>query len=139
METKSIQQTIFFAGSPDRVYRILTDSELHSEMTGSPAKIGKLEGEAFEAWDGYILGQNTCLNPGKLIVQLWQADEEDWPKNHFSKVTIWLKEVEGGTQLDFFQEDVPASLVEHITLGWENFYWKSLHQMLAGENDDIDE
>ena len=44
-------------------------------MTGGKAKASKKVGAAFSAWDGYIVGKNIELVPGKRIVQSWRTSE----------------------------------------------------------------
>jgi hypothetical protein len=54
MQTINIYQACQFSGSPERVYRILTDSELHTELTGGQAQISPDGFGQFSVWDGYI-------------------------------------------------------------------------------------
>lgn len=57
------------------VYRAWLDSDEHSKMTGSPARVSSKIGGEFEAWDGYIHGRNIELEPHKRILQHWRTAE----------------------------------------------------------------
>jgi activator of HSP90 ATPase len=130
MKTKTIKESIAFKATPHEVYEALMDSRKHSLFTGSEAEISPEAGGEFRAWDGYIMGGNLELTPDEKIVQRWRAEEECWPEDHYSTVTITLKKESGGTRLDFNQEDVPEECYEDIKKGWHDFYWKPLKKFL---------
>ena len=58
-------------------------------MTGAKAKASKKVGAAFSAWDGYIVGKNVELVPGKRIVQSWRTSEFG-PNDPDSTITVTL-------------------------------------------------
>ncbi len=74
---KAFTVSEWFPASPEEIYRAWLDSQGHSKMTGSPARVGSKVGEEFEAWDGYIHGKNLELEPGKRILQSWRTEEFD--------------------------------------------------------------
>ena len=123
MNTTSISQTLFFNASPDQVYDILMNSDKHSEFTDAEASIGVSEGDSFSTYDGYIHGINLELKPGRRIVQRWQAEEDDWPDGHFSKVTFELIPEDSGTRLEFKHEEIPDGMEDRFVSGWDEFYW----------------
>ncbi len=61
--------------SPEAVYEAWLSSAAHGAMTGAKTKASKRVGAAFSAWDGYIVGKNIELVPGKRIVQSWRTSE----------------------------------------------------------------
>lgn len=132
VSNKTIRQLVSFKASPHEVYEALMDSRKHSIFSGSVAKIGKKVGEPFSAFDGYAYGKNVSLEPDKKIVQLWRAEEEGWPKGHFSKVTFALKKTARGTVLAFTQTGVPEAVSKSISDGWREFYWQPMKRMLEG-------
>jgi activator of HSP90 ATPase len=142
MKTKTIKQGGMFPASPERIYKILMDSKLHSKFTGDVAKISKKVGGKFSAFSGYITGKNLVLQPGKKIVQAWRGSE--WPKGHMSEVTYLLKPAKspkghlgesafggkGGTKLMFTHKGVPANDYKDKVKGWKKYYWEPLKKML---------
>lgn len=126
METRNLHQTLLFATDALDCYTCLMDARKHSSFTGDETIIEDKEGTAFTAFGGYITGKNIVLERGKKIVQLWRANEADWPQDHFSEVFFLFKDVEGGCELDFYHSAVPAKVAERIETGWTEFYWEPL-------------
>jgi activator of HSP90 ATPase len=129
--SKIIRQTATFKASPHEVYEALMDSRKHSKFTGAPAKISRKVGGEFTAYGGDLSGKTTELVADKKIVQEWRAD--DWPTGHVSHASFTLKKVKGGTQLSFYQSNVPAKHYKGIKQGWIDFYWKPMKAMLDGD------
>jgi activator of HSP90 ATPase len=117
-----------FNASPERIYKILMDSKLHSKVTGGAAKISRKVGGAFSVFGGYATGKNLVLQKGKKIVQSWRTTE--WPKDSISEVTFLLKKAKNGTKLMFIQKNVPAKFYKTISEGWKEYYWQPLKEFL---------
>ena len=128
MKTKTIRQSATFAAAPHDVYEILMDSEKHSQLTGSEARISRQVGGKISVYGGEIEGKNLELVPDKKIVQSWRY--EDWPEGHFSTATFLMTAVEGGTRLTFTQTSVPEEHYEDIKQGWRDYYWQPIKEML---------
>ncbi len=128
MKTKTIRQSVTFKAPPHEVYELLMDSQKHSLLTGSQAKISKKTGEAFSIYEGEIEGINLELIPDKKIVQSWRYS--DWPKGHFSEVTFLLTEDSGNTRLNFVQVGVPEERYQDIKQGWLDYYWTPMRNLL---------
>ena len=128
MKTKNIKQTVTFKASPHEIYEALMDSEKHSKLTESEAKISRTVGGKFSIYGGEIEGVNLYLVPDQKIVQSWRYS--DWPEGHYSKVTFSLKKVPGGTRLNFTQTGVPEEHYEDISQGWNDYYWEPMKEML---------
>jgi activator of HSP90 ATPase len=128
MKTKSIKQTVYFKSSPSEIYDLLMDSEKHSIITGSEAKISIKVGGKISAYDGYVDGENLELVPNKKIVQKWRGSS--WPEGHYSKATFKLEETKDGTKLIFTQTSVPEEEYEMVSSGWYEYYWNPMKEML---------
>lgn len=131
MTTKTLTQSYFFEADPDLIYNLLMDKDNHTDFTGSKADIQDKVGTVFTTWDGYIQGENLELIPGEKIVQLWRAEEEEWPENHFSHLTITLVSKDEGTELNLAQTEIPEKCLNDIKQGWIDFYWEPLEQYLS--------
>ena len=105
------------------------DSKLHSQFTGTKAKISREVGGKFTAYDGAIVGRNLKLVPDKLIVQEWYCQTEGWPQGHYSKLAFKLSKADTGCLLEMVQEGVPKAAIKDITQGWKDYYWKPLGEM----------
>jgi uncharacterized protein YndB with AHSA1/START domain len=130
MKTKDIHQEVHFKAKPMEIYNALMDSKKHAEFTGADADIVARVGGHFKVHGGYINGQNLELVPGKKIVQSWNAEEEYWPVDYYSKVTFELKAEKGGTVLNFTHEGVPVEHFDEIVDGWQTYYWEPMQEML---------
>jgi activator of HSP90 ATPase len=128
METKNIRQSVTFKAPPHDVYEALMDSRKHAKFTGGKAIISRKVNGKFSVFDGYAEGTNRELVPDSKIVQSWRAS--DWPEGHYSKVTFFMTEVDGGTRLTFTQNDIPAEFRDDIANGWRDYYWQPIKKML---------
>jgi activator of HSP90 ATPase len=127
MKTKTINQKVVIENSsPEEIYEVLMDSRKHAKLVDSNAEISREVNGKFSVYNGYIEGKNIELEPGRKIVQLWRGDEECWPKDHYSNLTIMLAKTDEGTQLELIQEDVPEECYEGFEKGWYEFYWEPL-------------
>jgi activator of HSP90 ATPase len=132
METRTINHTINFNATPNEVYELIMDQDLHSEITGSEATMSKeIDGE-FDVFDGYCQGYNIELVQGEKIVQAWSFAEDGWPEDHYSICTFLFEPTEDGTQLTFTQTDVPDTAYEALDSGWYQFYWDNITDYLDG-------
>jgi activator of HSP90 ATPase len=131
MKTKDIKQKTIIPAKPKEVYDALMDSKKHSAFTGSVCKIGKKEGAAYSAYDGYIVGKNVKLIPGKKIVQTWRAIDGVWPEDHDSEITFELKAHPKGTELNFLHKNVPENQVGEFKKGWGEHYWEPMKMYFA--------
>lgn len=131
MKTRTIKQSVDIKASPHEIYEVLMDSKKHSELTGSNAEISREVGGSFSVWDGFIEGKNIELVPGKKIVQDWRGEEDCWPRDHYSIITIELEETEEGTRLDFTQEEMPSGCYDNFYKGWYDNYWDPLKEMFG--------
>ena len=130
MKTKSFQQKVIYKASPQDVYNALMDSKTYSAFTGSKAVIGKKVGDTHTAFDDYISGKNIELVPGKKIVQTWKATDDGWPEGHYSTIEFVFEKTKDGTELQFTDTDIPATVKADYAQGWEDYYWQPMKALL---------
>src|SRR3990167_2626512 len=152
---KTIKQEVHIDATPEEVYEAYTDAKKHGEITGSKVVFEKKVGGRFSAWDDGLEGENLELVGGKKIVQKWRS--EDWPKGHYSTLTIELfaaspssvilgsettpesdyKRDSGqagmtksneATRLVLTQENVPDDKASDIDDGWHQYYWEPMKE-----------
>ena len=123
---KTFTLSEWFPASPDEVYLAWLDSEGHSHMTGSPARISSKVGEEFEAWDGYIFGKNLELEPGKRILQAWRTTEFE-PSERDSLVEIIFEPSSDGTKVIINHSNLPAHGSQYQQ-GWVDFYFQPMKE-----------
>ena len=130
MQTKDLYQEYIFPASPLRVYECYLDEDEHSNITGGTARIDAEEEGVFSAYDGYATGIIQELEIGALIVQTWRAEEDGWPKDHFSQIKMVLLEHPDGCLLKFSQKGIPTAHFDSIAKGWVEFYWEPMEEHL---------
>lgn len=130
MKSETIRQTVTIRASPEEVYEAIIDEKKHAKFSQSAAKIDRKVGGEFGAYDGYNHGRILELIPNEKIVIALRHDEDDWPEDHFSTVTIQLRKIRDGTRLSFTQTGVPAQHKNHLRKGWEDHYWEPIKAML---------
>ena len=89
----------------------------------------KVNGE-FTIWGDSINGKTIALDSQKhRIVQLWRYNHEDWPKDHFSKITLeFVPYKDGSCKLRFWHTDIPENHADDIADGWKEYYWKPMQE-----------
>jgi uncharacterized protein YndB with AHSA1/START domain/ketosteroid isomerase-like protein len=132
-ETRIVAHEVTLSASPAEVFEALMDSAQHSKFTGAPAQIDRKPCGVFSLYDGQITGKTLELDPNRLIVQAWRA--ENWPKGHYSQVTFTLEPLDNGrqTQLSLMQTGVPADKFEDINQGWRKYYWSKMAPYFRSE------
>ncbi len=126
--TKTLEQTTFFKNTtPERLYEIYMSPKEHGKMIRAKVSIKNEEGMRFKAHDGWIIGKNLQLIPGKLIVQSWRG--KDWRKNEMDS-TLILKfcKVKGGAEISMVHANVPERYAKDIDQGWDQYYWKNMKE-----------
>jgi len=132
MKTRDLIQELYFDIEPIDFYRSILSKEQHETFTGSEANITDEANTDFNTYSNYIVGKNILLEPGKLIVQEWRAQEENWPNDHYSTVQFKLKKLDQGTHLTFIHKGIPEAYFESISTGWNDYYWEPLKQYFKG-------
>lgn len=134
--TSTIKHTVLIPNAtPLEVFGTLTSSKLHSEVTGSPAKVNARVGAKFTAWDEYITGKNLKLVKGKKIIQEWRTTE--WPDETIpsSILDISLKQTTKGTELKMVHSKIPSEqLARNYDTGWYESYWNPMKRYFKNKN-----
>ncbi len=115
---------------PEAIYEAWLTSAAHSAMTGGEAKASKTVGAAFSAWDGYIVGRNIELVPGKRIVQSWRTSEFG-PDDSDSTITVTLTPVKAGARLTLSHRNVPDGQTSYEKGGWQDNYFAPMKAYFA--------
>jgi uncharacterized protein YndB with AHSA1/START domain len=118
------------AATPQAVYAAWLSSAGHSAMTGATAEASNKIGADYSAWDGYIVGRNLELAPGRRIVQSWRTSEfgADDPD---STITVELTPVGTGTRLSLKHVGVPDGQTAYESEGWRKFYFEPMAAYFA--------
>ncbi len=106
--------------SLDQVYAAWLDSEEHSAMTGSPARVSAKVGGKFEAWNGYIRGKNLELEPSSRILQLWRTSEFK-DSDEDSLLEVLFESAEYGTKIRILHTQLPEHGMQYQQ-GWRDAY-----------------
>jgi len=121
VRVRTLKQMITFEVPPQPLYETLTDERKIGAFTQAPCKFPLEAGKPFEMFAGNVQGIQVCLEQSKKIEQKWRF--KAWPENHYSKVVMEFKEVNGKTELTLSQSDVPDSDFERTKAGWEEYFW----------------
>ena len=110
-----------FPATPEAIYQAWLSSDGHTAMTGSPATATDVAGATFDAWEGYIQGQNLELEPPQRIVQSWRTAEFDASEED-SRLEIVLQPRDGGTLVTLRHSQLPEHGMQYQQ-GWVDSYF----------------
>ncbi len=105
----------------ESIYKAWLSSSGHSKMTGSPANVSDAEGEAFDAWDGYISGKNIELKSPSRIFQQWRTVEFD-DSDKDSNLEILFESEGNGTKVTIRHTNLPEHGMQYRQ-GWIDAYF----------------
>lgn len=105
----------------EEVYAAWLDSESHSAMTGSPARVSAEVGAEFTAWDGYIRGKNLELEPPRRILQNWRTTEFNQPDTDSLLEVLFEPEGEA-TRVTIRHSNLPEHGMKYQQ-GWRDAYF----------------
>jgi activator of HSP90 ATPase len=127
---KTLMVTSVFNAQCDLIYKFFIDSKLHSEVTGSPAKIDGKIGGKFHAWDKYIEGEIVDLKKNKRIIQKWRTTDFS-NEDKDSTVEIEIEELPGNkSRLILRHSDLPEGTEDDYKDGWKEFYISPLKEYI---------
>lgn len=125
---RHILQQLFFDGlSPHDVYEMLTDSAKCSRLTNKRCEVNRGVGAEFSLLDGLVVGTTLELVIDVKIVQIRR--HTDWPPEHFSKLTIKIERVAGGTAVIHTQRNVPVEHYRTVMETWDRYFWKKMQHV----------
>lgn len=113
-----------FNVSAETLYNAWLNSEEHTNMTGGKAIIGKLVGDRFSAWDGYITGTNLELKPSHSIIQSWRTTE--FSKNDpDSLLELTFENISGRGRITLHHSNLEKDGLKYKE-GWEEHYFEPM-------------
>jgi len=113
MEIKIAQK---IKGSPEEVYRALTNPFTIQLWTDEPAIMEEKAGTEFSLFNGNVSGRNVEFIPNQLIRQIWYFEGTD------SEVLIKIFPDKSNTRIIVEQTGVPEEAYENILKGWKESY-----------------
>ncbi len=131
-----IHQEAHIPASPQRVYETLLSTDGFDKVVkmgaafrsgrlgAAPTKISTAVGGEFTLFGGFVTGRNMELVPNVRIVQAWR--ENEWSPGVYSIVRFQLAAEAGGTKILFDQAGFQADAGPHLTVGWQENYWKPM-------------
>ena len=122
--TKKLIQKESFMTTVEELYKTLTQKERIQAWSRSPVDQDAKPKESFRLFDGNVTGEYVELVENEKIVMRWRL--KSWPDAHYSTVTLKLKQLLHGADLDLEQTSVPQDSMEMTKQGWRNYYWQSI-------------
>ena len=120
---KTIQQTVTFRASPDKLFDTYLSSRKHTAATGAKAVMSRRVGGKFTAHGAHLMGRNVAIVPKRLIVQAWRA--ANWKKGDLDSILVLVfSKAPGGGRITMTHVNVPDANAASITQGWRAYYWK---------------
>lgn len=135
--TKCIKMNETFQGSCGDVYKAFLEIDRVKAWSRNTLKhdtkgVHMLpKGASFTLYDGNVKATIQSLKPDEELVMKWRLDKDGWPQDHYSQVTITLKQDGPSVNLSLEQKQVPSTRVEQTTKGWKNFYFNAMKQTLG--------
>lgn len=117
---ESVYLTAIFPVSAAILYEHWLEGEKHAAMTGGGAAGKAKVGASFEAWDGYIWGENLELNAPNYLVQTWRTSEFA-EEDEDSVLEVRFVEIEGTTELIIDHQNIPLGQKQYEQ-GWKDHY-----------------
>jgi activator of HSP90 ATPase len=114
----------------ESIYEAWLSSSRHSKMTGSPANVSSEEGEAFDAWDGYITGKNIELESPGRIFQEWRTIEFD-NSDEDSHLEVLFESEGNGTRVTIRHTNLPDHGMQYRQ-GWIDAYFVPMKVYFGG-------
>jgi activator of HSP90 ATPase len=127
--TKTIEQVVKFAATPQELYDIYLDPKKHAAFTGGPCKISAKPGSKFDAFEGMLCGTMLYTIPGKQIVQRWRSC--NFKEADMDSILMLTFMPNGkGARIEMVHANVPRQDHKGVTEGWPMYYWKPLRAYL---------
>lgn len=124
--TRDLELKEEFKCRKEELYRALTQPEMVSAFTRSPATLELEPQGKFSIFGGNITGSFVSLKQDEELRQRWRFRE--WPDAHYSDLTLTLQEKEDHTLLLVKQTGIPESDFERTRNGWQQIYFKGIKQ-----------
>lgn len=128
---KDFKNTYIVPGPPEDVFIALTNPFTIELWTGYPAVMNDKPNTEFSLWDGDITGKNLEVIQNQKIVQEWYFGDN----SEKSIVTISLLLHNKGCKVELEHINIPSEDFENITEGWNNYYFGSLIDFFANDDE----
>ena len=128
LETAIIHQTIQLPQTPSAAFKVFTEASAHQSLVDLPCHIEARVGGGFEVGEDMISGQFLEIVPDRKIRLKWRINLYDWPKDHYSLLTIELHESGTGTRVELQQTGIPSRAREFVDKGWHAYYWEPMRK-----------
>ena len=119
---RTIQIAASLPGSPDELFDMYLDPELHAAVTGAPVSISAHPGAEFRAFDGALQGTILQVVPKRLIVQSWRASHRK-ASDIDSTLILTFWPVGRGARIELVHVNVADHDFAGVSEGWEAYYW----------------
>jgi activator of HSP90 ATPase len=128
---RHVMLAVNLPSTPDRLYDMYLDAEIHAAITGLPVAIGSHAGAEFSAFNGMISGTILYLEPKCLIVQAWRSAR--WPATSLdSTLVLSFWPDDEGARIELVHVNVPDEDFAGVSEGWERYYWTPWRNYLSG-------
>lgn len=109
------------------LFRILMESERHSELTEARANIDPETGGRFSLFDGAVTGSVLLSVPDRLTVKTWRGSV--WKEDDPDSIEIMrFSDTEDGARIELVHSLLPDQFVER----WNDLYWTPLRARFRG-------
>lgn len=121
---KDFKKYYIIGGSPEDLYKALTNSATIQLWTGEKAEMSTEPGSEFSLWGDSIVGKNLEFEENRKIVQQWYFEGQE----EASIVTIILHPHKQGTSLELRHSNIPDEDYDDLVDGWNTSYMGSLEE-----------
>lgn len=122
MKKEAIRVVTTVPVAPTTLYFAWLDSEQHTAMTGSAAKLSNDVGQKYSALNGWVTGKLITLDLGRRMVISWRTT--DFPRDAAdSRVEIHLEALGGSTRVTVIHTELPEGHGDPARNAWNDKYF----------------
>jgi len=119
---KNLLMAASLPASPDVLFDMYLDPNVHAALSGAPVTIGPIAGAPFRAFGGALSGTILHVEPKRLIVQTWRST--NWAEEDIDSVLVlsfWPEN--DGARIELAHINVADADFAGVSHGWEKYYW----------------
>jgi len=125
VNTVTLNETFEFNTSAEQLYQTFVDPQRVAAFTRAPPKqFESKEGGKFSLFGGNVEGVFKVLEQEKKIIQSWRL--ADWPKGHFSTLTLVFDQGTDTTSLRLTWDGVPVGQEDVTKRNFGEYYVRSI-------------
>ncbi|PWW72035.1 hypothetical protein C7212DRAFT_348926 [Tuber magnatum] len=125
VNTVTLKDDIEFQTSADQLYQTFVDPQRVAAFTrAQPSEFEPREGGKFSLFGRNVEGQFKQLDQDKKIVQTWRL--ADWPKGHYSTLTLVFDQGTYSTMLRLSWDGVPVGQEDVTRRNFGDYYVRSI-------------